>query len=497
VAGSTATIAETLNGKISNLGDAFDNLFNTVGTKGSGFLSGTIDVLTAAVNGFSELLTAGEDLIRQQALKNLGAQGENFGEVITEVAKNYERAGKSAEQARVLAEGFLAQEARDNIRQYSADLEEVARQLDAWKKVSGVGGQIADAFGFGKVDELKKEYAAIEGNLKLYQQQLAIIEKTGDFAEKKTEKTVQANDKIAEALKKINNEYEVAGVKAKVFGETGTLAFERMDILRRGIENLIGSGLRPGNAALDAMISRLTRLAQASQNAVPALSQLTPVTSIPTFNTQTRDFSGLPGLDKVMADTRAQIEANKGLFNSFGDEVAASLNNATMQLQSGFQSAAGAIATGVGQMVGQLASGEQVTGKQIVGFMGRIATQLGQGMIAIGTPLTFVPATSAAGLQYLLGGAALIAAGTALSAGNTPGASGRGGSRTAFTGVQSGFSGTSSGSATPLNTNMAAPSALQGSANFTVTVVGELIARGSDLVAVINREQQLTRRTGG
>lgn len=54
VAGSTAAISETLGGKISNLGDAFDKLLNSIGSSGSGVLSGFIDILSKFVNSFAE-----------------------------------------------------------------------------------------------------------------------------------------------------------------------------------------------------------------------------------------------------------------------------------------------------------------------------------------------------------------------------------------------------------------------------------------------------------
>jgi hypothetical protein len=54
VSGSTAAISETLGGKISNLGDALDKLFNTIGTEGSGIMKGFIGLLTDFVNSLGE-----------------------------------------------------------------------------------------------------------------------------------------------------------------------------------------------------------------------------------------------------------------------------------------------------------------------------------------------------------------------------------------------------------------------------------------------------------
>jgi hypothetical protein len=59
VAGSMASISGTLGGKISNLGDAWDGLMNSMGAKSSGVMVGVIDFLTTVTNKVSGLV-AGE-----------------------------------------------------------------------------------------------------------------------------------------------------------------------------------------------------------------------------------------------------------------------------------------------------------------------------------------------------------------------------------------------------------------------------------------------------
>ena len=57
VSGATAKISETLGGRISNLGDSFDNLFATIGNASDGVLATFITQIGKAVDGFATLVS--------------------------------------------------------------------------------------------------------------------------------------------------------------------------------------------------------------------------------------------------------------------------------------------------------------------------------------------------------------------------------------------------------------------------------------------------------
>ena len=69
VSGSMAAISETLGGKISNLGDAWDSLMDTLGEKSSGVMTGTIDWLKTLIQLMDELAEEDSPLIT--ATKNV------------------------------------------------------------------------------------------------------------------------------------------------------------------------------------------------------------------------------------------------------------------------------------------------------------------------------------------------------------------------------------------------------------------------------------------
>lgn len=76
VAGSMAAISETLGGKISNLGDAWDQFLTTVGDSEKGVLNGVVSLLTDAVNKAKELVTTDSQKAQAKSLEVYNEQLE-------------------------------------------------------------------------------------------------------------------------------------------------------------------------------------------------------------------------------------------------------------------------------------------------------------------------------------------------------------------------------------------------------------------------------------
>lgn len=76
VAGSMAAISETLGGKISNLGDAWDQFLQTVGDSEKGVLNGVVSLLTDAINKAKELVTTDSQKAQQKSLEVYNEQLE-------------------------------------------------------------------------------------------------------------------------------------------------------------------------------------------------------------------------------------------------------------------------------------------------------------------------------------------------------------------------------------------------------------------------------------
>lgn len=118
VSGSMAAISTTLGGKVSNLGDSFDNLFNALGESSTGILSYVLDQLGTAVAFVAEIINDANALRdpfadrRSQNVskefeefKKLGKQGQ--AQAINEIVQEVQRWRNSLSQ---LTEAFAVNE---------------------------------------------------------------------------------------------------------------------------------------------------------------------------------------------------------------------------------------------------------------------------------------------------------------------------------------------------------------------------------------------------
>ena len=85
VSGAMAAISETLGGKISNLGDSWDNLLNTIGDGNKGALSGATEVLNDLIQATTKLLQTREQVRDEVAGQVTAMELEKF----KEFAKGY------------------------------------------------------------------------------------------------------------------------------------------------------------------------------------------------------------------------------------------------------------------------------------------------------------------------------------------------------------------------------------------------------------------------
>lgn len=137
VAGSTAAISQTLTGATSNLGDAMNQLFATIGGKGSQVITEFIQGLTTTAQAISRLLASSEELKQQGFLKSLGEEGDKVKERIDALTASNEKLGIA--NARNAAINQLLADATANLTQLEADrvanLERASEVLEKDKAV--------------------------------------------------------------------------------------------------------------------------------------------------------------------------------------------------------------------------------------------------------------------------------------------------------------------------------------------------------------------------
>lgn len=516
VQGSTAAISETLGGRISNLGDAIDTLFNTIGSKGNGVMGGFIALLTEGIGSIEQFIAGEEELIRRAALKELANQGENFGKTIDEVAQNYIRAGKTADEARKLSEQWLKGEAIANIKKYQDEIVELDKKIKQLTSQTGVLGKATDILGIGNLDQAKKDRVKAEGELAKFKQQIDYFNKTGAFAVKvpiktEDESAKKLQDQIAKILADTEAKLKSSAVQARIFGEEQGLLAKQTGILESSIRSLTDLGLTPQSAAVQKLVTQYRALGATDLSKLKeSLQGVTDIKPIGTAQDGTLDSSifNLPApkidIPKDAFDSLDQFsdgaaERLRGIQENFA-EYSQSLPN---QVAGMFAGMADAATQGLGEFAEAIGRGEDAK-DALKKLVGGLASQLGSNLISLGTPLLLLPGFQGQGAAYLAAGLALkLLAGT-LGAGAGKGGSSASGSQVARAEPKTGFAGGSGsdfqGSATRATQDaVRANERAQGSTQMTmiVEVTGRLTGEGSTLVAIIDKARAKQEKTGG
>lgn len=158
VSGSMSAISETLEGKISNLGDAFDSLLNTIGSAQGGIFSGFIDGLAEITKGIERVLKTSEqrDAEIDQALIN-----RNFKDQLkdTEVALDSytKKVGSSTKDIIAFYQAQLIEEerfAKSNGSSYAQAILNVAGQA---KKLEDTQKRLNTGLTISQAEELLKQ----------------------------------------------------------------------------------------------------------------------------------------------------------------------------------------------------------------------------------------------------------------------------------------------------------------------------------------------------
>jgi|GEM_PF-3366589 len=545
VSGSTAAISETLGGKISNLGDAFDNLFNTIGGKGNGVMGGFIALLTEGVSSIEQLIAGEQEMIRRQALKELADQGENFGQTIDQVAQNYIRAGKSAEEARTLSEQWLKGEALDNVKKYQDEIDSLDKKIKQLTSQTGMVGQVTDVLGIGNLDQAKKDQEAAKGQLAKFKQQLDILNKTGEFAIKvpikvgdseKLQEQQKALKKIADTISDVNARLAAANSKEATFGDQFDLGAERVKILKAGIDSLLEQGLKPSSAEVQRMVglwkeaAKWVAFANVQPLKMPALEQnATKAKEDALFSgkvlTPKVDINPLIGYQQALqltagqTDVLAQAAARLGVpVLQLGREFEASgmgmqqfidkkdvLLQVNQQIGDSLRQLGATAAAGFGEMIGSMITGQQESKRAVEKLFGSIAASAAGAMISIGSTMLLAGATAPQGIALITAGGLLK--GIASSLGGSGGGGSRGGSGgraatpDAFSGIKSGLSIEADPAVKQASKDsfQASKNVFSGSENLTVTLNGRvrLEDEGGALYLYIEKQKEKFRRTSG
>jgi hypothetical protein len=190
VSGGMAAISETLGGKVSNLGDNFDALFNNLGKQSESGFGGFLDTFNELLGKTNEMST---NMLRvNDALKGTGAE-LGFTEK------------RGTEIARLVA---FQTEVIDKVAAFGQKAKTAQEFVPIYKTYNTILQQIRAEYEQGKIDVaeysrrilLVKQAVATLNDQKQHAADQA--EKAADRANQKTKEQLEAEKKAAEAIKK-------------------------------------------------------------------------------------------------------------------------------------------------------------------------------------------------------------------------------------------------------------------------------------------------------
>lgn len=141
VTGSMASISETLEGQVSNLGDSFDELFRTIGSGNSGVLSGFISGISEAVKSVTNLIASTDQLGKKFASSSVNKYASetkaNFSELAATAIKN----GQDVEQALSRQSEVLQKDLETKLKTAEANLTKFREERSRFDEFTDLSGR--------------------------------------------------------------------------------------------------------------------------------------------------------------------------------------------------------------------------------------------------------------------------------------------------------------------------------------------------------------------
>lgn len=394
VSGAMAKISETLEGKISNLGDAWDNLLLTIGQGNKGVLVGAVETLTTLVNRLahvSEELELDKVTLGFKDFRDLSKETLDY---IIDIAKT--DTGKTVSS---LLDPFKNQSNADFFKNLDGNRETFKKAFQA------EGASVEEA------STIWKRYI---------ERRLEAAKADDASALKETTKAIFDAKTSAEAflasLKDFPDTYKGIGGAIKAYKE------------------LLDNTTLSERKSVEYLKEKIHFLEDRLKPAVQDLMS-TPLNLDIKFNLDSRNFLGIEStIEEHMKDVLDRIASNPAFditlpapeipLDEFGNalvdmekEVAEATDNmaksfSKVKLEIGGL-VSGAISS-LAQSLGEAAVGTVDLGKALLQAIGKFAVQFGELLIASGVGTLALQSGNA--YAMIAGGAVLVAAGAALSA---------------------------------------------------------------------------------
>jgi len=391
VTGSMAVISQTLTGKISNLGDTWDQMLVSVGANTSGVFSGAIDVMNQAIDkitDYNKKVNAASKFKLDASIADR-LQGLVSRKTTTSELKLENILGIEADVSKQVS-GFLA------AAKSAKDFNNAIRDLQAQAK--------RDIAGIKDINYAKAIAAQyIEGMKALKDARVKFLEDQGKGPEASFGGTKEKKKTPADILKQLGIELNTIQVTGIAAGDTFAKGFEQsISANKKAIGELLEIGAPSFVGKLAEDIKKLTPVTEGLKVQMAGVAD-SVTGSMKSINT-TNLIPFEQGLKDIAARMPQWISPMVETLNKFNEDVSRVLND---NIGAAFQ--------GIGESIGEaFASGTNVVtslGATLLSTLGAVLGQLGQMAIAAGVALLAIKASF-----KTLGGAGAIAAGVALIA---------------------------------------------------------------------------------
>ena len=239
VSGSMATISQTLTGKISNLGDAWDQMLISIGGNTSGVFSGAIDVMSKAINKITEynkqLEVQSKYKIGGSSLKRFFQSTEFDGVEISENDKAIKTIIDLDTQTSKFVSNIVS--GAKKVSDFGDAIAKLKAEGDKKIKESSILGKEAQ---FGIKDTYQNAIKALIDGRKAF---LAEQNKPAgaNFGTVKGTKDIKSTSDILKTL-----DLDLLKIKNAVDGTFGDAAKDKVNAFKKAIDELTEAGASPG-----------------------------------------------------------------------------------------------------------------------------------------------------------------------------------------------------------------------------------------------------------
>lgn len=471
VAGSMAAIAGTLEGKISNMGDAWDGLMNTMGAGSSGVMVAVITWVTnfiSMLDGAFKSIKQLKESVRDQAITD---GMNNAIQEIDKMSNSLEKNGMSHRDAQKRA-----------LELYRSSMDETVKNLKrSYEQSSGdqkyeIGRRLNLMIGeYGAVKEHYKAMGELKSssNSKNLSQEIDSIKSISELRE-----TQAKNEKLLllDREKLLNESAELQKKAFRLDFDSGKISYDKYL-----------AELEKINLLTDEKINKLREKLNPKMDALSTIkfdfgADYKKVSSV--------GKGGKEGFSLEKVDLGSELETDKleakaAKIKSIYDDV----ESTTVNVGAAIEIAINDLAVSLGENIGLMIAGSDgaksineilgsVFGEMLVNI-GKAAIAAGAGFLAIGNMFKVGIASPGAAIAAIAAGIAMVAVGSAFKASVSSATSGGGTYSSAYSGDSYGSGGISS----------VAPGSLR-STPMEIRITGEFRQSGRDLVAVINKDNQ-------